>query len=132
VYILPSRHAYLAVLFLGEEAENQGHQAGRCLPIYACLSADFSRCKRLQRPDNTLPLRVAYLQMACRTASQTAVRVYVNAVLGALSLCLPHYNLSAVVKTYRGHRRMQSNRARQKETTDLLNLDPAAATIHAS
>ena len=53
-----------------------------CQSIYVCLSADFRRCKRLQRSGNPLQPGVAYIQIVYdHTAG-----VY-NIFLGALCGC---------------------------------------------
>jgi len=79
--------------------------------IYLCLSADFRRCKRLQRPGDRLVLygqtmRVFVIYFVAHRAGVTNMR--------------PHYNLSPDVKIYRRHRCIRSSSASQERLPTCL------------
>ena len=62
--------------------------------------------------------------------------IYFLAHCAGVTNMFPHDNLSGAVKIYRRHRRMSSNSASQKETTDLyvllLNTEMTKAELYVS
>jgi len=80
------------------------------LSIYLCLSADFRRCKRLQRLGDRLPPSVA------RTARLRVYVTYFPAHCAGVTDMSPRYNLSPRCEDNRRHRRTRSSSDSQKDS----------------
>ena len=73
--------------------------------IYVCLSADFCRCKRLQRLSNSQP--------SVRPDCGCIVMSFQAHCFGVINMS-PRDNLSPAARIYRRHRRMRRNNASHK------------------